>query len=348
MRKFLHEKIKNFKNYTIWLIDKKDLNFFYRRRVRDKLKLSENLRNQKIINFKNKLTTSNYKKMENLLKQINKNRKKISYAFREMRKIKRAQVLISLVLIFSLVSFFYNPNIARADTTLTTTSYTTANVATWISNGGTLIIPGGVTATFAAGTYNLSSLNVSISGTLIPSPSSTSGTGATGVILNTSGNITINAGGSINGDGQGYAGQAYYSGSPQGQGSGEGGGTRGYFGGSAGAYGGAGGKAIQDTSRNTTTYGSQDTPATPGSAAGASNNYGVGASGGGAIKLIASGTVTNNGTISVNGTASLGGGGSGGSVWIIAGTFTGSNDATITANGGAGGINTGGGGGGGR
>ncbi len=60
---------------------------------------------------------------------------------------------------------------------------------------------------------------------------------------------------------------------------------------------------------------------------------GVGRNGGGAIKLQVAGTLTINGTITMNG-GSYGSSGSGGSIWLIADTLAGSG--TIRANGGSG------------
>ena len=169
MRKFLHEKIKFLKNSTIWLIDKTNLDFFYRRRVRDKLKLLENFKNQKIINFKNKLTTSNYKKMENLLKQINRKRKNISQLFREVKKIKRAQVLVSLVLIFSLVSFFYNPKLVEAAGTVNIT-YSTSPAKTGVVT---------ITATYSKAVPQTPNISINQPGSIDISNQPMTGSGTT-------------------------------------------------------------------------------------------------------------------------------------------------------------------------
>ena len=93
-----------------------------------------------------------------------------------------------------------------------------------------------------------------------------------------------------------------------------------------------------------TIYGSPYTPADPGS--GGSGGYlsGSGGAGGGAIRFVVSGTLTNNGTISVNGAPAGGssGGGSGGSIHASVGTIAGSG--VFTATGGASGESGGGGG----
>ncbi|MEI6580666.1 MAG: immunoglobulin-like domain-containing protein, partial [bacterium] len=354
MRKFLQRIIKKFRSSNIWLIDKKNLSSFYRIRVRDKKIITNfkitNLKNQLTIKYKIMPSIISLNQMKNLLKKINKERKNIFFFLKQIKKIKRTQ-LVGLVLIFSVVSFFYNPKPVHAACALSGTIATSYN---WAGCAGEATISGSVT--FAAGTHNLGATNLTINsgGTLIPAPSSTTVNGATGVTINTTGNITVASGGTINGNGQGYTGRSYASGSPLGQGYGEGGGTRGYYGGAGGAHGGAGGKGNASSVRNTTTYGSATNPVSLGSASGASNGTNIFNPGGGAIKLNASGTVTINGTVSANGNSGTGtsAGGAGGSVWIVAGTLTGSNSATISANGGDGAgtysTNAGGGGGGGR
>jgi hypothetical protein len=152
--------------------------------------------------------------------------------------------------------------------------------------------------------------------------------------------LDLQAGGEINGAGLGYgsAPAAYSNGYGFGRGmtaSGYGGGA-GYGGaGGAGSGGGAGG-----------TYGSSSNPTNPGS--GGASGYNIGASGGGGyLKLVAAGTVTVNGLITMNGVDALwdSGGGSGGGILIQCGSLVGSG--TIRANGGSG-SGAGGGGGGGR
>lgn len=97
------------------------------------------------------------------------------------------------------------------------------------------------------------------------------------------------------------------------------------------------------------TYGSSTAPVHLGSSGGGNyNNSVAGATGGGAIKIDASETVTITGTLSSNGSnaTSHNGGGSGGSIYIIADTITGGG--VLRANGGTSGGGNGGGGGGGR
>jgi len=145
------------------------------------------------------------------------------------------------------------------------------------------------------------------------------------VILNVQ-NLSIDQGSSISADGQGYP-VMQGPGTPQ---SGPGGGS----------YGGNGGSA----------YGSALIPEDLGSGGG-----GKGEAGGGAIKLIVTDTLTLDGLITANGkgpghTCESGGGGSGGSIYVVTHYLTGSG--SFTANGGwgddytCGGIKGGAGGGG--
>jgi hypothetical protein len=117
-----------------------------------------------------------------------------------------------------------------------------------------------------------------------------------------------------------------------------------------GGYGGAGGPGWgPGGSPGGGTYGSQTQPVDLGSAGG--TGYGqAGSAGGGAICLTVSGTLTLNGALSANGAYNppgYSGAGSGGSIWLTAGTLQGTG--TLSANGGsASTADDGGGGGGGR
>ena len=93
-----------------------------------------------------------------------------------------------------------------------------------------------------------------------------------------------------------------------------------------------------------TTYDVATNPASPGSGSG--SGFNVGTSGGGYVQIVASGTVTVDGVITMNGLDGAwdSGGGSGGGVYIQCGRLSGSG--TIRANGGNGGGHGGGGGGG--
>lgn len=152
-------------------------------------------------------------------------------------------------------------------------------------------------------------------------------------------NITVNIGGVIHGDAMGYT----YNNGP-------GKGPVLYTGGSYGGWGG--------TNTVNGPYGSITQPTDLGSGGfgdGTSGNYG--GPGGGVIKLVASGTLTNNGSIRANGVGTDFGyipcastGGSGGSIWLDAATLAGTG--TVSATGGDAGTCGGGnplsGGGGGR
>ncbi len=163
-----------------------------------------------------------------------------------------------------------------------------------------------------------------------------------GLRLNIMGNMTIEAGGSINTTGRGYT-------ASQGPGAVPGGGCCGGGGGAAHAGNAGNGREFAGS---TSTYGSVTQPTQLGS--GGQNVWGanVGGYGGGAIRLSVSGALTISGSVRSDGDAgrgggdSSGGGGSGGSVWVDAGSFNGSG--AISVNGGAGVNPIAGGGGGGR
>lgn len=176
-------------------------------------------------------------------------------------------------------------------------------------------------------------------------------------------NLTINSGGAIDATGKGFLGGTTTAGfSCVGCGGGGGSGYSGgvYYGG-GGSYGGKGSNFDPYVSgiivtANGSPYGSTTAPTHLGSGGGGGGSSTQGGNGGGAIKLIVSGTLTNNGWIMANGTSGaynanqFAGGGSGGSVWIQTDLLAGSG--TVTANGGNGGRHNGtnfaGGGGGGR
>lgn len=155
--------------------------------------------------------------------------------------------------------------------------------------------------------------------------------------------------GGFNANGGGFSG-GFKAGT---NGYGPGGGTNGWVSSGAG-YGGAGGRSVNVVGGPT--YGSAAAPVDPGSGAGGRDN---GASsvwgnyGGGVVRIETPGRVTVNGRISADAAVNVdayGGGGAGGSVYIICDTFAGTN-GLVTANGGPGntdGANKSGGGGGGR
>ena len=186
------------------------------------------------------------------------------------------------------------------------------------------------------------SFNIASGGKLISSA------GNTGFDLTITGDLTVEAGGSISADGKGH-----------GSGGGLGGGSKapargGSTGGGGAGYGGKGGNGNVSGGG---TYGSITEPLDLGSGGGRTYGGTLGGAGGGLIHLTVGGTLTvdgsltsdgNNGNTSGSGTWRMsGGGGSGGSLYITAGTIAGSG--VISANGGrAGHTDLGGGGGGGR
>ncbi|MFA6006314.1 MAG: peptidoglycan-binding domain-containing protein [Candidatus Paceibacterota bacterium] len=164
----------------------------------------------------------------------------------------------------------------------------------------------------------------------------------------TAASTTIN--GTLTAAGLGYAGGGGLT-----SGSGPGGGVGGAdIQGNGGGHGGFGGKG--DGGAGGTVYDSASTPTDMGSGGSGSGvgGYASGGTGGGLISLTISGTATIGGTISANGSNAVGGqfsqtggGGAGGSILINTGTLNGAG--TITANGGVGSSNnSSGGGGGGR
>ncbi|MFA5401809.1 MAG: DUF2341 domain-containing protein, partial [Dehalococcoidia bacterium] len=194
-----------------------------------------------------------------------------------------------------------------------------------------------------AGTHIYNNLTISNNSTLTLASNTTDGTG---VIIQAA-SITIDSGSAITASGQGYAGGAAGA-----NGVGDGAGLGSATGGGGGAsYGGAGAAGV-DGGAAGATYGSFTEPVSLGSGGGG-GAAGAGGAGGGAIKLVATGTVTVNGSITANGVdgtsaAGSGGAGSGGSILITCADFAGTG--SITANGGNGGstASAGGGAGGGR
>lgn len=172
-----------------------------------------------------------------------------------------------------------------------------------------------------------------------------------GVVLKVA-NLTIDAGGEVSADGQGYIPSAVDGGSAVA--------STGVAAGSGGGHGGAGGAgntaggAGNVVGATGNTIGNKDYPLTLGGAGGAAGGGGVGGNGGGAIKIESTGTVTINGLITANGLSgqksadnqTSGGGGAGGSIWveaqILAGTGQvkaegGSTDTSASYYGGGGG-----------
>ncbi len=154
--------------------------------------------------------------------------------------------------------------------------------------------------------------------------------------------FTLQAGGSIVADACGYAN--------------DNGPGRGITGGgcSGGGYGGKGGNGSSGAVGGSP-YGSSNAPIDPGSGGpiyGGLTMY-IGTHGGGAILIEASGNLSLYGTVSANGgriggpdPSNYGAGASGGSIYLICGSFAGNSNTIMRANGGNGGTFGGGGGGG--
>ncbi len=256
----------------------------------------------------------------------------------EMKAIVRTFTAILVYVMCSGVAFAVDL-VVTSDTALSEGNYPYDNLM--VSNGASLSIAGGSILN-VVGSVTVSG-NSSI---LIQSKNNATLVNGqwqgVGVTINAA-SIQVDTGSKINADGQGYAGAGCND-----SGTGPGGGLANCdWGGNGGSYGGTG---SGPNKISMSTYGSQFAPVDLGSS-GTGSSSGVqglwsstGGAGGGAIRLIVSGTLTNNGAISANGnaaTATYGGGGAGGSVYTTARTLAGSG--IFSANGGV--SNNGGGGG---
>ena len=182
-----------------------------------------------------------------------------------------------------------------------------------VRNGAVLTIGGGSTIT-ANGSVTVTG-NSSIIAQSINNTGKVNGAYIGAGVTLQAGSLQVDAGSSINADAQGYLSSAQRAGD-------------GTSGGSGGSYGGLGGYGPGPI------YGSASAPVDLGSG-GVAAQY-VGSNGGGAIRLIVSGTLTNNGIISANGQAVLpsqGGAGAGGSIYVTTAVLAGSG--SFTANGGS-------------
>ena len=160
----------------------------------------------------------------------------------------------------------------------------------------------------------------------------------------TADNLTVEPLGLITADGQGYQGHVRTIGN------GPGAGGSAIYNGGGGSYGGVGGSGKD--SPPGPTYGSALTPMDLGSSGGAASDglhWSSGGAGGGAMRLVVSGTLTLDGQITANGMQGSGwraGGGSGGSIRASVGVLNGSGQ--FRADGGDSKSSYDGGGGGGR
>ena len=191
-----------------------------------------------------------------------------------------------------------------------------------VANGATVTIGGG-SQVVVAGTLHVTGSMLAQS---INNTGQVNGTWQGQGVKIVAESVLVDAGASINADGQGYPGLT-------------GPGSSGNSNSPGGSYGGAGGGQSAST-----TYGASGAPVDLGSGGGSYNGQG-GGGGGGAIQFLVSGAITNNGIISANGLSGTGygGAGSGGSLNIAANTLSGTG--VLAANGGSN-SGTGGGGGG--
>jgi hypothetical protein len=196
--------------------------------------------------------------------------------------------------------------------------------------------------TLRNGAVGLSGISLSLGNVLISSNSWLLVSNSSGyVALITMSSATIQAGGGIIADSEGYT---------AGQGSGPG---RAYlssptFPCSGAGHGGNGGNSITNSAVGGVAYDNQTSPGNLGSGGGTYATYSVGGRGGGAFHLTVTSLLQVDGALSANGgngSGTGGGGGSGGSIWLTTGTLSGTG--SITANGGSGAGSIGGGGAGG-
>jgi len=178
-----------------------------------------------------------------------------------------------------------------------------------VTYDGQDIIVNGCTLT-VNGVHNFNSLQV-INDGVVTHSTTTDDKLSFRIRLTVAQDLTIAEDCKISADGKGY-----------GSGSGPGAGGAGYCGG-GGGYGGSGGQAIVD-GEGGLVYGSITEPNALGSGGGSARGYYAGGSGGGVIHLTVSGTLTVEGSITANGSnVSESGGGSGGSIYVTAGTLAG-------------------------
>ncbi|MBU4497566.1 MAG: hypothetical protein KKG09_06150 [Verrucomicrobia bacterium] len=259
-----------------------------------------------------------------------------------------AHCLVTLALILSFIFFSISVASAATKTWITTTGtnnwfvgtnwsgagvpgptddvvITNANTYSVLLTGSVAIadfyIGGGRAGTralvFSNWNTTLTTTNVTVqNGGSITLPAAFTNNGISNNVYIVCSNLTVDAGGNINANAKGYAGGTSGSG---GSGSGPGYGTANCGGG----YGGHGSASVGGN-----TYGSFSAPVDAGSGGALGATYAPGGNGGGAIRIDASGTITNNGTISANGGNGGGtwaGGGSGGGIYLTCKTLSGTN-----------------------
>ena len=206
-------------------------------------------------------------------------------------------------------------------TTLTANNVTVSGGGTFTAGGGSMLNVSGAVLVTGNSNVVLQSVNNSVQ---------VNGTWQGAGVTLTAGSVEVDAGSSINADGQGYVANAGPGGAPTGSSAG-------------GSYGGTGG--VGDGTSAAPIYGSDTMPTDLGSGGSSRCCGSVAGAGGGAVRIIVSGTLTDNGIISANGANIVGyqaGAGAGGSVWVTTAGLAGSG--VFTANGGMGGEAAGGGG----
>lgn len=196
---------------------------------------------------------------------------------------------------------------------------TPADTDLTIENGGEYDIAKNATLTYT---------DVVINGTLTHTQNTTEGVK---IKLNVTNDLTVGSTGLVDATGKGY-------GSEQGPGAGasQNYGSTSYAGG-GGAYGGWGSRSYNNLSNANPPYGSLTNPVDYGSGGGRNTYYSSDAgSGGGVIDVNVSGTLTVDGTIKCDGAKPqhYAGGGSGGSIKLVAANFTGNATGLICSNGG--------------
>ncbi len=196
-----------------------------------------------------------------------------------------------------------------------------------VAGGAVLTLCGGITITVQGTLAVTQGSTILVQGTNVDS---VDGVGST-IIASTA---QIGPGCSISADGQGYSEE---------NGPGAGSAILTQWGAGGGGYGGAGAHAAANGGPGGVggiTYGSATNPTDLGSGGGCTHldcNNNPGGAGGGAITLVVSGKLTNNGTVSAQGAAATGytsGGGSGGALNVTVGTLSGVG--SFVADGGAG------------
>ena len=237
-------------------------------------------------------------------------------------------VFVASISAFNLRLFAQTGNVViTANTTYPTGTYNLTSLS--VENGATLTIDGGSTVNVSGAVLVTANSNVVLQSINNAAQINSTWEGA-GVTLNV-GSVQVDAGSSINADGQGYLASAGPGGAPSGTSAG-------------GSYGGMGGVG-ENATPPAPIYGSDSMPTDLGSGGGYRCCGAIPGPGGGLVRLIVSGTLTDNGVISANGANLVGyqgGGGSGGSVYVTTAGLAGSG--VFTANGGTGGEAAGGGG----